>query len=307
MSSHEEGSGAASVPGGAVSTNETNNNIPEIVISVPHRYFNLSNVDIERLESLDKAFEGHHQLKPTTKPLIQRVPSTLGIPKSFIKYFKPRFTSIGPIHHGDPTLHGSEQLKLLLAAHFVKNIGVEKGVLYNMIKTEIGSLKKCYDPKVLEPYDDEKLAWMLFVDGCAILQAILQYLHYYECDGSKSWSKTIVKTDLQTFEYLDLFLLENQLPYRVLELLITSSSSSKGGLFMRLIERFIEANSVFIPEEMEEQLKQEGEPVHLLDHSQERKEDKPFGEIRVHVPGSVFHLRIRDWFFSSWVSSSERA
>ncbi|KAE8728937.1 hypothetical protein F3Y22_tig00004041pilonHSYRG00042 [Hibiscus syriacus] len=274
MSSHEEGSAASSVPGGAVSTDETYNIIPEIIISVPHRNLNLSNVDIERLESLDKAFEGDHQLKPTTKPLIQRVPSTLGIPDDFVKYFKPRVISIGPIHHGDPTLRGSEQLKLRLAAHFVKNIGVEKETLYNAIKTEICSLKECYDKKLLKPYDDEKLAWMMFIDGCAILQSILQvsYYYYYEDDDEcKSWSRKIIKTDLLTFVYLDLFLVENQLPYRVLQLLITSSSSSKKGLLMKMIEGFVEETFIFPAEiEQETTLKQEGQPVHLLDHLRRR-------------------------------------
>ncbi|KAK8688990.1 hypothetical protein V6N13_087721 [Hibiscus sabdariffa] len=196
--------------------NNNNKVFPETVISVPHTNFDLSNGDLERLETLDRAFEGDQQLKPTTKPLIQRVPSTLGIPDDFIKYFKPRVISIGPIHHGDSTLHESEQLKLRLAAHFVKNVGVDKEILYGTIKSEISSLKECYDPKVLEPYDDEKLAWMLFLDGCAILQAILQGSYYYESTNPSS--KMMIKHDLLTFVYMDMFLLENQLSYRVLEL-----------------------------------------------------------------------------------------
>ncbi|GMI65713.1 hypothetical protein like AT3G50140 [Hibiscus trionum] len=240
----------------------------ETVISVAHTNFNLTNADLQRLQSLDTAFEGDQHLKPTTKPLIQRVPSTLGIPDEFVKYFKPRVISIGPIHHGDSTLHGSEQLKLRLASHFVKNVGVDKEILYGTIKTEIGSLKECYDPKVLEPFDDEKLAWMLFLDGCAILQAILQGSYSYQTTYSSS--KMTIKHDLLTFLYLDMFLLENQLPYRVLELLINNSSST-GGISMRLIDVFIEENVIF-PAEMEQsrQKRQDGEPVHLLDHLRKR-------------------------------------
>ncbi|KAL4355197.1 hypothetical protein GQ457_06G024770 [Hibiscus cannabinus] len=250
--------------------NNNNNKIfPETVISVPHTNFDLSYGDLERLRSLDRAFEGDQHVKPTTKPLIQRLPSTLGIPDDFIKYFKPRVISIGPIHHADSTLHESEQLKLRLAAHFVKNVGLDKEILYGTIKSEIGSLKECYDPKVLEPYDDEKLAWMLFLDGCAILQAILQGSYHYE--STYSSSKMMIKHDLLTFVYLDMFLLENQLPYRVLELLINNSSDTSG-LSMRLIDLFIEENVIF-PAEIEQlprQKQQEGEPVHLLDHLRKR-------------------------------------
>ncbi|KAK8712111.1 hypothetical protein V6N13_147361 [Hibiscus sabdariffa] len=259
MLSQEEG-------GGAVSTEQTsinNKRSPEIAISVEERDFILSNDDLERLESLDRAFEGDQQLQPTPKPLIRRVPSTLCIPKDFRKYFKPRVISIGPIHHGNPALHGSEQLKLRLAAHFVKNIGVEKKTLYNTIKTEIGSLKKCYDPKELEPYDDEKLAWMFFLDGCAILQAILQGDDH---ELKNPLSKLNIKNDLLTFVYLDLFLLENQLPHDVLRLLTNSNSNGSGEIFMDSIKRFID-NNVITPAEKKEdkQLHDEGEAVHLLD------------------------------------------
>ncbi|KAE8728939.1 Lycopene cyclase [Hibiscus syriacus] len=258
MSSHEEGGAAAatSIPGTgrAVSTHQTNTTInkklPEIAIAVEEGGFNLSNDDTERLNSLAKALEGDRLFEPKAKPLIRKVPSTLCIPKDFAKYFKPRVISIGPIHHGDPALDGSEPLKLILAAHFVKNIGVEEKKLYNIIKTEIGSLKKCYDPKELERFDDEQLAWMFFLDGCAILQAILQG------DGEEQpQSKMNIKNDLLTFVHLDLLLLQNQLPHEVLRLLTSSSSNGYGKNFMESVRRFIE-NNVITPAEMKEQQKQ---------------------------------------------------
>ncbi|KAE8728934.1 hypothetical protein F3Y22_tig00004041pilonHSYRG00039 [Hibiscus syriacus] len=271
MSSHEEGGAASSVPGTG----------PEIAIPVEDGDFNLSNnfieklnlsnVDIERFESLDEAFEGDDQkLTRTTKPLIQKFPLTTSY--DFPGRFLPRVISIGPIHRGNYFRGGSdsEQLKLRLAAHFVRNIGVEKETLYNVIKTEIGSLKKCYDQKLLEPYDDDKLAWMMFIDGCAILQVILQCSnYYYEDDEIESWSKTIIETDLLTNLYLDLFLLENQLPYSVLGLLIKSSNSKKENFFWKMIEGFIEDNVIF-PADMEQPLEKEGEPVHLLDYLRKR-------------------------------------
>ncbi|KAE8664093.1 Lycopene cyclase [Hibiscus syriacus] len=272
MSSQDERVAAATVPDGAVSTGQTNTKsekFHEIAIAVEQRDFILSNDDIERLNSIDKAFDGEQ--KPTAKPLIQRVPATLCIPKDFAKYFKPRVISIGPIHHDNPALQGSEQLKLRLAAHFEKNIGVGKEILFNTIKTEIGSLKNCYDPKVVEPYDEDKLAWMFFLDGCAILQAILQ-----DDDEQKFLkSKMNIKNDLLTFVYLDLFLLENQLPH--LGLL---TSSGNGRSFMDSVKRFID-NNVITPAEMKEQQLQqppsteqqeeeEREAVHLLDRLRKR-------------------------------------
>ncbi|KAG4123402.1 hypothetical protein ERO13_D11G324325v2 [Gossypium hirsutum] len=256
MSSTEEGGGAVGSPGGAISTDQTITTstnplktiipMPETIIPILDTDFTRSNKELRNLRSLDEAFEAD-QLDPKAKPLIQRVPSTLDRHEDFRKYFKPKVISIGPLYHDDPTLHDSEKLKLKLAAHFVKNIGVDKDILYNNMKTEIGGLKKCYDPKELEKYsnDNEKLAWMFFVDGCAILQAV--YIRYGQNYDRKS-NELFIKNDLLTFVYSDLFLLENQLPFRVLELL---TSTGDGKKFMDSIKRFID-DTVVNPAEIKE-------------------------------------------------------
>ncbi|KAK5787179.1 UPF0481 protein At3g47200-like [Gossypium arboreum] len=253
MLSKEEGGGAVGAPGRAVSTDQTiittnnnNNNPLETIIPILVTDFTRSNSELRNLRSLDEAFEGD-QLDPKAKPLIQRVPSTLARHEDFRKYFKPKVISIGRLYHDDPTLRDSEKLKLKLAAHFVKKIGVDKDTLYNNMKTEINGLKKCYDPKELEKYsnDNEKLAWMFFVDGCAILQAV--YMRYGQ-DYDRKSNELFIKNDLLTFVYSDLFLLENQLPFRVLELL---TSSGDGLKFMDSIKRFID-DTVVNPAEMKE-------------------------------------------------------
>ncbi|XP_040961054.1 putative UPF0481 protein At3g02645 [Gossypium hirsutum] len=239
MSSTEGGGGAV----GAVSTdqtiikNNTNNNPLETIIPMQGTNFTRSNSELRNLRSLDVAFDGD-ELDPNAKTLIQRVPSTLSRHEDFRKYFNPKVISIGPLHHDDPTLHEFEKFKLKLAALFVKNIGVDKDTLYNNLKTEIDGLKKCYDPKGLEKYsdDNEKLAWMFFVDGCAILQAV--YMRYRRQDYDSASNELVIKNELLTFVYSDLFLLENQLPFRVLELLTRSNDGKK---FMEAIIRFIDS------------------------------------------------------------------
>ncbi|PPS04688.1 hypothetical protein GOBAR_AA15962 [Gossypium barbadense] len=183
MSSTEGGGGTV----GAVSTDQTviNNisNNDSVGIDMPCTDVDLSSGELENFRSLYKALDGG---QPTLrdKPLIRKVPSTLRRNEDFKKYFKPKVISIGPLHHDDPTLHESKELKLKLAAHFVKNIDYLK--VYSNMKKEIDDLKKCYEPQELEKYsdDDEKLAWMFFVDGCAILQAV--YLHFAPVNGGGS-------------------------------------------------------------------------------------------------------------------------
>ncbi|MBA0833324.1 hypothetical protein Goarm_017645 [Gossypium armourianum] len=231
MSSTEEGSGAA----GAVSTDQTiiYNNTNNDYVGIDMRFTDvpLSDGEVAKLQSLDKAFGGG---QPTLryKPLIRKVPSTLLRNEDFKKYFKPKVISIGPLHHDDLTFRESKGLKLKIAAHFVKKIGVDKKSLYSKIKKEMDGLKECYDPQELEKYrdDNEELAWMFIVDGCAILQAV--YMRYDNDDGGN----LLTNNDLLTFLYSDLLLLENLLPFRVLELL---TCLGDGKMFMNAIRRFI--------------------------------------------------------------------
>ncbi|KAK5787188.1 hypothetical protein PVK06_041841 [Gossypium arboreum] len=254
MSSTEEGCGAVGAPGGAVSTdqtitkNTTTNNPQEMIIPMPGTELTLSNGELEYFRSLDEAFDSN-QLDLKAKPLMRRVPSTLGRHEDFRKYFKPKVISIGPLHHADSTLHESKKLKCKLTRLFVENIGVDRGTLYNNIKTEIDGLKRCYDPKELDKYtnNNENLAWMFFVDGCTILQAVYMRYGNDDVDGQdydRMSNELSIKNELLTFEYSDLFLLENQLPFRVLELLTSSNDDKK---FMEATVRFTD-NTVKKPE-----------------------------------------------------------
>ncbi|XP_040961048.1 UPF0481 protein At3g47200 isoform X2 [Gossypium hirsutum] len=299
MSSTGEGGGAV----GAVSTEQTiinNNNYNDsarIDIDV-----SLSNGELENLESLVKAFKGG-QPNLTANPLIRKVPSTLRRNKDFKKYFWPKVISIGPLHHDHRTLQESKELKLKLAPHFVKKVGVDGESLYSNIKKEMDGLRKCYDPQELEKYsdDDEKLAWMFFVDGCAILQAV--YMRYGD-DICKIYGQ-FIKNDLLTFVYSDLLLLENQIPFRVLELL---TSSSDGAKFMNAIIRFIDDTVITPAENSDWWPQQEGTPIHLLHLLRVRllfKKEKPRGW-GIHKRLLFKIEKLRRWCFPFCIEHEDR-
>ncbi|XP_022764177.1 UPF0481 protein At3g47200-like [Durio zibethinus] len=192
-------------------------------------------VPMPEIEQLDFISEQRNKLKSAlleannhgsgssqrAKPLIQRVPRVLmGVKEDFKKYFEPRLVALGPLHHGNPKFERAERSKLKFTALFVRENDTTDDALFNKIMVEIEDLKKCYDPEVIKDYDNEKLAWMFFMDGCAVLYAV-----YYGSRGEFEKLKT--KVDLMVFAQLDLFLLENQLPYRVLEILIKSAIDPK--------------------------------------------------------------------------------
>ncbi|TYH32620.1 hypothetical protein ES332_D13G002600v1 [Gossypium tomentosum] len=156
----------------------------------------------------------------TTKPLIQRVsPHLLDMKADFQKCFQPRLVALGPFHHDNPKFQRAERSKLKFAARFVHDSGANRDDLFDMVKAQIDDLRKCYKPEDVEAYDNDKLAWVLFVDGCAVLCAVR-----YGMEGK--FDELNTKADLLIFAQLDLFLLENQLPYKLLKILIGSAKDS---------------------------------------------------------------------------------
>ncbi|KAL4607417.1 hypothetical protein ACB092_09G172300, partial [Castanea dentata] len=96
---------------------------------------------------------------------------------NFLRNCKPRVVSVGPIHHGKPKYRLTEEYKLTLANDFIGKSGKSHEELYEIIKKNIKELRECFDEEVIQEYNDEALAWMLFVDGCATLQFIHSAVH----------------------------------------------------------------------------------------------------------------------------------
>ncbi|XP_059428806.1 UPF0481 protein At3g47200-like [Corylus avellana] len=192
---------------------------------------------------------------------IQKVIFLLRDHKSFVKYFEPRVVSLGPMHHGNPKYHLGEMYKHKLAYEFVKQFGCNDGntldddinYLHGKIKKEIKQLRGCFEEEVTKNYDDEALAWMLFVDGCAILQ-------YIFCAAKNKFEELNIKNDSVAFAQQDLFLLENQVPYRLLKLLMRYSGKEEQ--LRNSIESFIQNVNY---QQTEQQKQGERDPIHLLD------------------------------------------
>ncbi|KAM3690767.1 hypothetical protein ACB098_09G148500 [Castanea mollissima] len=193
----------------------------------------------------------------TTKPKIQKVLLLRGH-KDFGKYCEPRVVSIGPIHHGKPKYRLAEEYKLTLAEYFIIESGKTHKELYMVIKNNIEQLRKCFDEEVIHNYNDEALAWMLFVDGCATLKFIDSVVE-------KKVKDFKIKNGQVAFVQQDLFLLENQLPYQILDDLI--KNSNEGEKLRKSVQTFIDMHSMRAKTKGEktEETPPNKEPVHLLD------------------------------------------
>jgi hypothetical protein len=203
------------------------------------------------------------QMNVVKEAKIQKVIFLLQDHKHFVKYFEPKVVSLGPIHHDKPKYRLGEKYKLKLAFVFVQDCHSDNennyeniNCLYKKIKKKIKTLREGFEEQVTTKYDDESLAWMLFVDGCAILQ-------YIFCDANDKFEKLNIKNDSVTFAQQDLFLLENQVPYCLLKLLMCSSR--KENELRRSIESYIRKVSYLQMEQQQQQNPEERDPTHLLD------------------------------------------
>ncbi|CAN6586314.1 unnamed protein product [Malus baccata var. baccata] len=218
----------------------------------------------ERFEKLRKAPEAPDY---SSNPKIQKVPFMLRNPTTIEKYYEPRAVAIGPFHHGNPRCELAEEFKLMLTKRFLKYTSQTDEALHQRVEKKIKELRECYAKEATETYDDEALAWMLFLDGCSTLQ----FIHSFVDEKLEELS---IKRDQIAFAQQDLFLLENQVPYQVLELLMSSSNKRKE--LKKAIETYVQAN-IGAPgkkqSKKQEQkqsnvaitMEKEKEPAHLLD------------------------------------------
>ena len=155
-------------------------------------------------------FEEKH---PTPRPAkIQNVQKFLRDRAKFAKHYKPKLVSFGPIHYKPKQLQLGEQYKKMWAAAHVESSQENDEKLYEKIKNNIAELKELYTKDAITGKCNQELAWMLFVDGCAVLY----FLKNADIDHPE---KLKIKIDQMLLVQQDLLLLENQLPYRLLELL----------------------------------------------------------------------------------------
>ncbi|KAM4079869.1 hypothetical protein ACB094_09G147700 [Castanea mollissima] len=242
-------------------------------------------------EKFKKLKEAQAKVQLGTTPKIRKV-VMLRDHKHYRKYCEPRVVSLGPIHHGKPAYQLTEEYKLMLADKFIGKTGRTDEELYCIIKDKIKELREYYDEKETQKYSDEDLAWILFVDGCATLQFIDSIVN-------DPLEDVKMKNDQVAFVQQDLFLLENQLPYQLLDDLM--KNSRKEEKLRMSIKEFINGQSKL--DDSDEKIQQENdeEAIHLLDLLRKRllsvpqeshgNEEVPEKELKWHSFRNVQELR----------------
>ncbi|XP_041024008.1 UPF0481 protein At3g47200-like [Juglans microcarpa x Juglans regia] len=145
----------------------------------------------------------------------------LSLIESNKKCYVPLVISIGPYHHGKPELSVVEDHKFLLTKKYLAGTGSNIEDVYNQVAEVAKEARECYEGDLKreikkdekQEISDEEFTRMMCLDACFILQ-------FMYCTVKQKRGELGMKRDIMAFVQRDLLLLENQLPYLVLEKLI---------------------------------------------------------------------------------------
>ncbi|KAJ1264497.1 hypothetical protein BS78_08G005300 [Paspalum vaginatum] len=140
------------------------------------------------------------------------------------RHIVPSFVALGPYHHGLPHLRHAEDVKHAAAHYFCDQSGHTVQQVYDKILSIADEARSCYDDKdAVAGFRDAEFAEMMFLDGCFLLC----YAAYEKSD--LLYNRMTLSTGPCMLR--DVFLLENQLPWLVLEALMTFSTGTSYSIY----------------------------------------------------------------------------
>ncbi|KAF7041224.1 hypothetical protein CFC21_051047 [Triticum aestivum] len=137
------------------------------------------------------------------------------------RYILPMAVSIGLYHHGSSSLHEMEKVKRVATHHFISYSGRSFEEMYAAVFSVIGAARSFYDTKDSKvDVGDAEFADMMFIDGCFLLQYMLM------CTGLGKLPPSLLSCFKSNEACIinDIMLLENQLPWMVVNILRTFRS-----------------------------------------------------------------------------------
>ncbi|KAI4332250.1 hypothetical protein L6164_017174 [Bauhinia variegata] len=127
--------------------------------------------------------------------------------------YTPKIISIGPLHHFDQRLQNMEKYKRAYFKQFVSRAKNKLEDLISAVEDEEPRLRRCYSENLeMNPYE---LVKVILVDACFIVEVLCRF--YYN-----EWTTDDAKMSNAVGNiHIDLLLLENQVPFFILEKLYT--------------------------------------------------------------------------------------
>jgi len=158
---------------------------------------------------------------------IYKVPSKLR--KLNEDAYTPTVVSIGPFHHGHPQLQNMEPQKLIHFKSFLERTKACLNDLVCYVDSILSDFKRCYSETL--PFSHDELVKLILIDSGFIIELFLRY--HYGGFVFELWFDEGITTDLM--------LLENQLPFFVIEKIYSLSlSSTNASVPNTIIPSFLE-------------------------------------------------------------------
>uniref|UniRef100_A0A7C9AF05 Uncharacterized protein n=1 Tax=Opuntia streptacantha TaxID=393608 RepID=A0A7C9AF05_OPUST len=209
-------------------------------------------------------------LSPTTKPCIYKIPQKLRDVNP--KAYTPCRVAIGPYHANAEHLKSMEPYKLRYLNSLMSRSREGHGNLIRFIKAieaRESEARKCYSG--IEELDSHIFKRMLLLDGAFVVEF---FLSFYQCwkEHLPAPDCPILGNEKASIEVChDLLLLENQLPFFILEDLFYCTFENQTGTFPRLAYKtlcscspLILSREDYLPREQVEQRTMQGKVNHLL-------------------------------------------
>ncbi|GLU10849.1 hypothetical protein SLE2022_276300 [Rubroshorea leprosula] len=151
------------------------------------------------------------------KPCIFEIPKTLS--RHNKTAYLPSAFSFGPLHHRKPGLQGTQAIKFRFLQdilHRFKDPRAKLAELEREVYERLAEVRQCYAKQVEEI--DDGFVKILVLDGCFIIKLFFNEYDELMGEGSGPYETKIDTAYLLQCLYHDLILLENQIPWFVLEL-----------------------------------------------------------------------------------------
>ncbi|KAF5811092.1 hypothetical protein HanRHA438_Chr04g0187031 [Helianthus annuus] len=155
---------------------------------------------------------------PSSVSRIPRIPRMVREKDDYEKYYVPNVVSIGPYHFGEPKLQFVEKLKPVYTMKLLKG---KKDILKSLYKTlgeqqMVEKLRSFYEENSTTKFSDDVFTKMMLLDSCFIL-------HYVNSE-KWWWGYHFPQLNYKQLSFVcqDLFMLENQIPFQVLSVVMSS-------------------------------------------------------------------------------------
>ncbi|XP_068668963.1 UPF0481 protein At3g47200-like [Aristolochia californica] len=206
---------------------------------------------------LQRVLDNPVEAKQRDMCFLPRVPSY--IVERNENLYRPKLVSIGPYHHKQAYLKPMEEYKVRALRKFLGNSGKTLDDFKRALEDDVNKLMDSYKDLDPECWDECKFLELMILDSCFILE----FFRTFAIRKSGGYSDPVFGID-RPFTYFstileDIFMLENQVPFLVLEKLLAVENL----ITVNAVEHLDECSGDHLPKA--HKLYRGDNPIHLLD------------------------------------------